>query len=300
VTGCRTLGKRRRQRTTGMTTEAMAPEMKTGATTRMIGTMAVVIRTIIGTMPAIKATVETTAVTTEATIGTMTETIGTTIEAFTKTTRTIEATETAVTMMIGATGTTMARGETTGAKTETTLAMTRVTIRTMTRTSSMMRTETTTLVTTTEREGWEWIGSLYSPRREMTTLAHRALERFGLRGARLRQLNHVFVRVFHVVCSAREEYCLRMYELPANGEHVPGSGARIPVPPPGRPSLEQLRAQLMWLSALARETQLLVPELVPADYGSLMAYVPSEETEEAHHPGRQCVLLRWVPGTHKR
>lgn len=134
----------------------------------------------------------------------------------------------------------------------------------------------------------------------MTTLAEMALERYGLRGARLHQLTQGFARVFHVVCSTREEFCLRMYELPADGEYASRSDARVPAPPPGRPSLEQLRAQLLWLSALARETPLLLPELVPAVDGSLMAYVSSEGAEESQQPGRQCVLLRWVPGTHKR
>jgi Ser/Thr protein kinase RdoA (MazF antagonist) len=55
----------------------------------------------------------------------------------------------------------------------------------------------------------------------------------------------------------------------------------------------------MWLSALARERPLLVPEVVPAVDGSLMAYVSSEGTAGPHERGRQCVLLRWVPGTHK-
>lgn len=87
-----------------------------------------------------------------------------------------------------------------------------------------------------------------------------------------------------------------MYDLPADGE----STSR-PVPP-GRPSREQLRAQLGWLSALAHERTLLVPEIIPADDGSLMAYVPSEEASalpQPHERGRQCVLLRWVAGTHK-
>jgi Ser/Thr protein kinase RdoA (MazF antagonist) len=148
---------------------------------------------------------------------------------------------------------------------------------------------TTTVVTTTEREGWV-VGS-----RAMTTLAHTALERYGLRGAGLHQLRQGFVRVFHVVGSNREEFCLRMYDLPADGEH-----ASRPAPPPGRPSLEQLRAQLMWLSALARETSLFVPELVSAVDGSLMAYVSPEGEAQPHERGRQCVLQRWVPGTHKR
>jgi Ser/Thr protein kinase RdoA (MazF antagonist) len=103
-----------------------------------------------------------------------------------------------------------------------------------------------------------------------------------------------------VVCPTRGEFCLKMYQLPPEGEHASRSDARVAAPTPGRPSLEQLRAQLLWLSALARETPLLVPELVPADDGSLMAYVSSEGAEESEQQGRQCVLLRWVPGTHKR
>ena len=123
----------------------------------------------------------------------------------------------------------------------------------------------------------------------MTPLVQMALERFGLRGAGLCELREGFVRVFHVVGSKREEFCLRMYDLPADGEH-----ASHPAPPPGRPSLGQLRAQLMWLSALARETPLLVPELIPAVDGSLMVYVSSEGEAQPHERGRQCVLQRWV------
>jgi Ser/Thr protein kinase RdoA (MazF antagonist) len=129
----------------------------------------------------------------------------------------------------------------------------------------------------------------------MTPLVRMALERYGLRGAGLRELREGFVRVFRVVGSKREEFCLRMYDLPAEGEH-----ASHPAPPPGRPSLGQLRAQLLWLSALGRETPLLVPELIPAVDGSLMVYVSSEGEAQPHERGRQCVLLRWVPGKHKR
>ena len=90
-----------------------------------------------------------------------------------------------------------------------------------------------------------------------------ALERYGLRGARLHRLRQGFVRVFRVVSSTRGEFCLRMYDLPAAGEHAPRSDAEVLTPPPGRPSPRQLREQLLWLRALARETPLLVPERCP-------------------------------------
>ncbi len=135
----------------------------------------------------------------------------------------------------------------------------------------------------------------------MTTLVEIALERYGLSGARLHRLRQGFARVFRVVSSTGGEFCLRMYDLPGGGgEHAPRSDAALLAPPPGRPSPEQLREQLFWLRALARETPLLVPEPVPAVDGALMAYVPSEGAAKPHQRGRHCVLLRWVPGTHKR
>jgi Ser/Thr protein kinase RdoA (MazF antagonist) len=51
----------------------------------------------------------------------------------------------------------------------------------------------------------------------------------------------------------------------------------------------------MWLSALGRETDLLVPEPVPTPDGLLMDHV----SYYPQHPGRYCCLLRWVPGEHK-
>ena len=126
----------------------------------------------------------------------------------------------------------------------------------------------------------------------VTTQIETALELYGLRGARTWPLRQGFVRVFRVTHPARGEFCLRMYDLPA--EDTGPSGA-----PPGRPSLGQLRAQLRWLSALARETDLPVPEPVPAgEDGALTSYVPFGEEPKA--PGRHCVLLRWVPGRSKR
>jgi Ser/Thr protein kinase RdoA (MazF antagonist) len=124
----------------------------------------------------------------------------------------------------------------------------------------------------------------------MTTQIEKALERCGLRGARAQRLRQGFVRVFRVTHPAQGEFCLRMYDLPA--DDTGPSGAR-----PG-PSLGQLRAQLRWLSDLARETVLPVPEPVPAEDGSPTSYVHFGKGPNA--PGRHCVLLRWVPGESKR
>ncbi len=122
----------------------------------------------------------------------------------------------------------------------------------------------------------------------MTTQVETALELYGLRGARARRLRQGFVRVFRVTHPAQGEFCLRMYDLPA--DDTGPSDAR-----PGQPSLGQLGAQLRWLADLARETDLPVPEPVPAaEDGALTCYAPFGKAPEA--PGRHCVLLRWVQG----
>ncbi len=125
-----------------------------------------------------------------------------------------------------------------------------------------------------------------------------ALERYGLRGARAQRLRQGFVRVFRVTHPTRGEFCLRMYDLPADDTGPSGAPPGRPSgAPPGRPSLGQLRAQLLWLSDLARETDLPVPEPVPGENGSPTSYVSFGKVS---NQGRHCVLVRWVPGENKR
>lgn len=109
------------------------------------------------------------------------------------------------------------------------------------------------------------------------------------------------------------DFSLRMYSPPDTTEARPddvraGIGTHLRGP-------RTLRAQLDWLSSLRRETDLLVPEPVPAPGGSVMEYVSfgdlptsrlllrkvSRRYRDAYHPdhpGRHCVLLRWVTGEH--
>lgn len=61
---------------------------------------------------------------------------------------------------------------------------------------------------------------------------------------------------------------------------------------PGNHSLALIRSELLWLSALRRDTDLVVPEPVPSKDGSLLTVV---ETEGVPQP-RCCVLFRWIPG----
>ena len=112
---------------------------------------------------------------------------------------------------------------------------------------------------------------------------------------------------------------MRLYGLPRPGAQAPNSatlrtGARLRSP-------EVLRSQLLWLSALGRETALLVPEPVPTRDGSLLGRVSTDDIScrqqsqlsrwrsrrgedqdlaEGPRMPRNFVLLRWVPGEHKR
>ncbi len=133
-------------------------------------------------------------------------------------------------------------------------------------------------------------------RRRAMVLAEAALGRYGLREARLHLLRYEFTQVFRVELPTGEELALRMYGTPraARGESRPDD-PRLRTTVKLR-SPETLREQLTWLSALARETDLLVPEPVPALDGSLVGHVSVEGVPERRH----CTLVRWVPGRHKR
>jgi Ser/Thr protein kinase RdoA (MazF antagonist) len=127
-------------------------------------------------------------------------------------------------------------------------------------------------------------------------LAEAALERYGLRDARLHLLRSGFKQVFHVESPTGEEFALRMY-----GVRHAVEGAARPDDPRLRTSAtlrspETLRAQLSWLMALGRETGLLVPEPVAALDGSLVGCASVEGVPGA----RRFALVRWVPGRNKK
>lgn len=148
-------------------------------------------------------------------------------------------------------------------------------------------------------------------------LAEAALERYGLQDARLELLRQHFVQVFRVV-SRTGEFVLKLYDVPRSVGGGRSSGrARA-----AYLSIEVLRSQLLWLSALGRETDLLVPEPIPTNEGSLLGYISSEDLtprrsrlrsvsrrrdaedlrrdlESLPRISRTFSLVRWVPGEHK-
>lgn len=129
-------------------------------------------------------------------------------------------------------------------------------------------------------------------------------------------LRSVFQYVFRGHSPASGSFVLRLYNLPPAAERVERSdprsrfGAKLRFP-------ETLRSQLLWLSALAQETDLADPEPVCTPDGSLVARVSLQESlprrallrrawrhylgaHRPEHAERHCVLLRWVPGEQRR
>ena len=130
-----------------------------------------------------------------------------------------------------------------------------------------------------------------------TSLARSALGLYGLDDARLEILRDGFVQVFRVGSRPRGEYVLRLYAAPPQAAREP-SGAADPRSRVGA-SLRSpgvLRSQLAWLSAMRRDTDLLVPEPVPTVGGDLVGDARVDGTPWA----RRSVLVGWVPGEHKR
>ena len=146
-------------------------------------------------------------------------------------------------------------------------------------------------------------------------LAGLALGRYGLRDARLSPLSHGFKQVFLVESPTRGRFVLRMYGVPPKVGEGERSDPRYRTGP-GLRSPETIEAQLLWLSALRRETDLAVPEPVPLPGGSLVGEVSFADLPpwdallrrvsarrrklyRPDHPLRRFALLRWVPGENK-
>lgn len=151
-------------------------------------------------------------------------------------------------------------------------------------------------------------------------LARAALERYGLRGALVEPLSRRFVQVFRVV-SRRRKFTLRLYDLPQSNGNTAVSEAELRTGA-GLRSKGVLASQLLWLSDLGRQTDLLMPEPVLLPDGSPLGRISTHDlsprgsllrrasrrrdAEELQSdlgdaPGmsRNFALLRWVPGGHK-
>jgi Ser/Thr protein kinase RdoA (MazF antagonist) len=108
---------------------------------------------------------------------------------------------------------------------------------------------------------------------QLRAVALEALQAYPLEVKRLRLLSHGFNTIFRVEDARGQKFALR---LNVNS----------------RRSLENFRAELAWLEALNRETDLCVPVVVPTRDGNLL-----QSLEHVNAPRRLLsALFEWIPG----
>jgi len=73
---------------------------------------------------------------------------------------------------------------------------------------------------------------------------------------------------------------------------VDGARYALRIHRPDGPTTAMVRSELMWLAAIRRDTDLVVPEPVPTNDGDLVTVVADPDIPEP----RTCDLLRWIDG----
>jgi Ser/Thr protein kinase RdoA (MazF antagonist) len=109
--------------------------------------------------------------------------------------------------------------------------------------------------------------------RRLKRLAESALARYDVDLVAVRPLTTHFNAVFRVETAAGERLALRVNR-------------------PDTRLLLDIRSELSWLTALRRETDLIVPDPVPAKDGALVVTIEAVGVPEARH----CALFRWIEG----
>lgn len=104
-------------------------------------------------------------------------------------------------------------------------------------------------------------------------MAVAALPAFGLAPARMVPLQHFGNTTYRIDAADGSRYVLRVQW-------------------PNLHSIEEVRSEVAWLAALRRDTNLGVPEPVPAQDGELLTVVEVPGVPEP----RVCVLFRWMDG----
>lgn len=110
-------------------------------------------------------------------------------------------------------------------------------------------------------------------------LAAASLATYDIRPARLVPLAHEENTTFRVETPTGDRYVLRIHRTAGSPFHPPRSA-------------DEVRSEMIWITAVRRETGLAVPEPVLAPDGSSLTIV---EVEGVPSP-RVCVLFRWAPG----
>jgi Ser/Thr protein kinase RdoA (MazF antagonist) len=106
----------------------------------------------------------------------------------------------------------------------------------------------------------------------MRSLAEAALVPYDLDRVKLTLINPIENTTYRVDAASDQRYCLRI--------HRPGGDVAM------------IRSELLWLAAIRRDTDLVVPDPVVASDGALV----TSTTVDGVPGARWCVLFRWVEG----
>lgn len=109
--------------------------------------------------------------------------------------------------------------------------------------------------------------------RRLRRLALEALTAYAIHEPHLTVLSYGHNTMFRIDLTGGERYVLRIQR-------------------PGWGTVESVHSELMWLAALHRDTDLVVPEPVPARDGDLLTVAAVEGVPEP----RICVLFGWIAG----
>ncbi len=104
-------------------------------------------------------------------------------------------------------------------------------------------------------------------------LARHALLAYDIADARLTPLMHADNTTFRIDAADGQRYVLRIHR-------------------PSGKTPEQVRSEMMWLTALHQEAAVVAPTPVPTRTGDLLTVTRIENVPEP----RMCVLLRWIDG----
>src|ERR1700719_2670058 len=114
--------------------------------------------------------------------------------------------------------------------------------------------------------------------RRMRRLAQFALTAYDLEQARITPLQHFLNTTFRIdIPYPKQRYALRISRA-------------------GYQDAATIRSELLWLQAIRRETDLVVPEPLANRNGLLLTTVEIPGVPEPRH----CVLFRWVDGRFHR